>query len=311
MAQEDKQSPGELRSLTTWQWLFIALTAQLGWGAYPALLRYLQTVSGLPSLSLLAMGNLAVLVLVATTVLPRVGKALFRQPIIWLFGSLVVLRGITNLLATRFTLAIYAQLIYLMTPFIVAFLSRAVLGERLPRHTFKALSLSLLGAFLILSGNLTTSTVSAASSRNDHLGIALAIASSFFLALYMIVTRRTARRKAPGEALLLVHLISLFAFSAVASLVLGEDWGRWRALEITDWLVFAVFSLGVLLSANLGQIRSIQHLGAPLVSSMMPIRLISALLVAGLLLGEKLTSAWQVVGMAVVIGTITWYLRQQ
>jgi drug/metabolite transporter (DMT)-like permease len=127
----------------------------------------------------------------------------------------------------------------------------------------------------------------------------------------MIVTRRTARRKAPGEALLLVHLISLFAFSAVASLVLGEDWGRWRALEITDWLVFAVFSLGVLLSANLGQIRSIQHLGAPLVSSMMPIRLISALLVAGLLLGEKLTSAWQVVGMAVVIGTITWYLRQQ
>ncbi len=295
----------------SWQWLLAALAAQLGWGAYPALLRYLQTISGLPSLSLLAMGNLIILVLVGTAVLPRMDKTIFRQPVIWLFGSLVVLRGLTNLFATRFTLAIYAQLIYLLTPFIVILLSWAVLGERLPKYTLRALVLSLTGAFLILGGNLTTTAVSATTTRNDHLGITLALASTLFLALYMIITRRTARRKAPGEALLLVHLTSLFTFSTITSLLLQEDWGQWRMLGLKDWLAFAAFSLGVLLSANLGQIRSIQQLGAPLVSSLLPIRLVSALVVASLLLGETLTSAWQAVGTAIVIATLTWYLRQQ
>ncbi len=65
-----------------------------------------------------------------------------------------------------------------------------------------------------------------------------------------------------------------------------------------------------MLGANLGQIRSIQQLGAPVVSSMMAIRLVSALLFAGLLLGERLTSVWQLIGAGIIIVTITWYLRQ-
>lgn len=294
---------------TAWGWLALALGAQMGWGAYPVLLRYLQTVSGIPSLSLLAMGNLVVLAVTAVVILPRVKWHIFRQPIVWLFGSMVVLRGLTNLLATRFTLAIYAQLIYLMTPFIVALLSRVVLREQLPRHTIKAMSIALGGALLIMSGNMGQAVV--VDGRQDWLGIGLAIASSTFLALYMIVTRRTANHALPGEGLLLIHLLSLFGFSLLVSLLIGENWGQWRALGPTDWLIFGLFSLGVLLGANLGQIRSIQHLGAPLVSSMMAIRLVSALAFAGLLLGERLTNVWQGVGTAVVIITITWYLRQQ
>ncbi|MCA9970514.1 MAG: DMT family transporter [Anaerolineales bacterium] len=303
--------PSHTPTSPAWQWLALALASQLGWGAYPALLRYLQTVSNLPGLSLLAAGNLLVLLLGIALILPRVDRRIFRQPILWLFGVLVILRGVTNLLATRFTLAVYAQLIYLLTPFIVALLSRLVLRERLPRHTLPALLLSLTGVFLMMRESLLATAVSPTPTRNDPLGISLALASSGFLALYMLVTRRTARRQAPGEALLLVHLLSLFAFSALASLLLGEDWQRWRALEATDWLVFAAFSLGVLLSANLGQIRTIQQLGAPLVSSLMPIRLVSALLVAGLLLGERLTSVGQLLGAGIVIVTLTWYLRQQ
>ena len=303
---------------SSWGWLTIALAAQMGWGAYPVLLRYLQTVSGLPSLSLLAAGNLVVLLVVAAIILPRVDKRIFRLRIVWLFGLMVVLRGITNLLATRFTLAVYAQIIYLMTPFIVAFLSRVVLKEQLPNHTMKALTIAMIGALLIVSGDWGETAVTA--NRHDLWGIIFAILSSFFLALYMIVTRRTANSQASGEgasgkgasgeALLLVHLISLFTFSAFASLLIGEDWGQWQNLTAVDWLVFTGLSLGILLGANLGQIRSIQHLGAPVVSSMMAIRLVSALLFAGLLLGERLTSIWQIAGAATIIITITWYLRQ-
>ena len=293
-----------------WQWLTAAVLAQLGWGAYPVLLRYLQTVSGIPGLSLLAAGNFVVLLIAAVAILPRVDKAVFRLRIVWLFSLMVVLRGVSNMLATRFTLAIYAQMIYLMTPFIVAFLSRIVLREKLPRHTMKALTVALLGAVLVTSVNLGDTAVTPSVTRNDFLGVGLAVASSFFLALYMIITRRAANDKAPGEALLIVHLVSLFLFSSLASLVLGEDWGQWRALGVTDWLVFALFSLGVLAGANLGQIGAIQRLGAPVVSSLMALRLVSALAFAGLLLRERLTSPWQLLGAIVIIVTITWYLRQ-
>lgn len=296
---------------TILQWLSVALLAQLGWGAYPVLLRYLQTISGLPSLSLLAMGNLGVLLITAVTILPRLDKRIFRSPIVWLFGLVVVLRAVSNLLAVRFTLAIYAQLIYLMTPFMVAFFSRAILKEHLPRNTIKALVLAFIGALLIVSKNVGQSAVVTPTTQNNLIGISLALASTIFLSIYMILTRHATNQKAPGEALLVVHLISLFSFSMVASLIIGEDWNRWGSLSGGDWFVFGFLSVGVLLGANLGQIRSIQFLGAPLTSSIMPIRLVSALIVGGLLLGERLTSAWQVVGAAVVILTLTWYLRQQ
>ncbi len=78
-----------------------------------------------------------------------------------------------------------------------------------------------------------------------------------------------------------------------------------------DWLIFGFICFGILLGANLGQIRSIQRLGASLVSSMMAIRLVSVLVLAALLLNERLTSGWQVLGTAVVVVTITWFLRRQ
>lgn len=301
-------------AVPAWHWITLALTAQLGWGAYPALLRYLQTVSYLPSLSLLAAGNGLVLLLVLAFRWRHIEWSIFRLPLLWLFGGLVVLRGITNLLATRYTLAIYAQLIYLMTPFIVALLSRLVLHEQLPRHTFKALTLCLAGAVLLLSGNLeaavSQATVPGFVSRNDWLGISLALASSFFLALYMLVTRRTTQHQASGESLLLMHITALTLFSSITSVLLQEDWQKWSQLQVKDWIVFGLFAIGVLLGANLGQIRSIQQLGAPLVSSMMASRLVSALLVGSILLNEQLSSGWQLLGAAIVFVTLTWYLRE-
>ena len=310
MAQSNSENL-TAQPLSTWQWFTVALLAQMGWGANIVLLRYLQTISGIPSFSLLAMGNFIVLLIVAIVFLPRIDKSVFRMRIVWIFGGMVVLRGITNLLATRFTLATYIQVIYLMTPFVVALLSKMVLRESLPKHTFKALTIALVGALLIMSGSLTDTAVSTSTSRNDLLGISFALASTLFLALYMLIARRTAKHNAPGEALLIVHLLFLFVFSSLMSFLFQENLTEWGTLGQSDWIIFIIYSLGILMGANLGQIRSIQKLGAPLVSSMMPIRLVSALLFAGLLLGERLSSGWQVLGTAVVIITITWYLRQQ
>jgi hypothetical protein len=44
---------------------------------------------------------------------------------------------------------------------------------------------------------------------------------------------------------------------------------------------------------------------------MMATRLISALLFAGFLLNERISSAWQLLGAGLVFVTLTWYLRQR
>ncbi len=275
------------------------------------LARYLQTSSQLPTMSLLALGNLVGLVVITLLLWPRLHRHSFRHPLLGLFAAIVVVRGVTNFLAARYTLSIYVQLITQMTPFLVALLSLTLLRERLPRYTGRAITLCLAGAVLMMSGNIDLTDALPDPNRRDWLGITLSLVSSLALALYMLLVRHSARRAVPGEAMNVVQLLALFSFSLPVSLALGEDWGRYLTLETTDWLVFIAFVLGVLVISNLGQIGALRRLGAPLVSSLLAWRLVGALLIGALLLDERLTSVWQVVGAGLVLMTITWYLWQQ
>jgi drug/metabolite transporter (DMT)-like permease len=289
----------------------VALMAHTGWGAYPVLARYLQTNSQLPSMSLLALGNLLGLIIISLLLWPRLHRRSFNHPLLGLFAVIVVLRGVTNFLAARYTLSIYVQLITQMTPFLVALLSLTLLRERLPHYTGRAMTLCLLGAVLMMSGNIDLTQALPDPNRLDWLGITLALISSLALAVYMLLVRHSAQRAVPGEAMNVIQLLALFSFSLPVSLALGEDWSRYLALETADWLVFAAFVLGVLVMCNLGQIGALRRLGAPLVSSLLAWRLVGALVVGALLLDERLTTLWQVLGAALVLVTITWYLWQQ
>ncbi|MFN2138662.1 MAG: DMT family transporter [Candidatus Promineifilaceae bacterium] len=292
-------------------WLGVTLLAQTAWGAYPVLARYLQTVSDLPSMSILALGNLIALVVVGLVFLPRIRPADLMTPRLLLFAALVVARGISNFLAARYTLAIYVQLITLLTPFIVALLSMLIWQERLPRFTGRALFLGLFGVLLIIGIDLFEKQGMPTTDRTDWLGIALAAGSSLMLALYMIAVRRLTFFGVRGQALLLTQLLVLSMASFALSYALGESWQQWRHITLVDWFVFALLTFGVLIGANLSQIGAIRHLGAALVSSTMPWRLVSALAVSALLLNEHLSSFWQFVGVALVMGTISWYLWEQ
>jgi drug/metabolite transporter (DMT)-like permease len=298
-------------SSSRWLWIGAALAAHTGWGAYPVLARYLQTISDLPSLSILALGNFICLLIAGPFMLPRIGTYLLRSRIIWLFALVVVIRAVTNMLAARFTLAIYVQLITLMTPFVVALLSASIFREKLPPYTIPAISLSLLGALLMMSGDFSGAGLSWQLSAGDWLGIAMAFTSSLSLAFYMILIPRTVKGDLPGEAVFIVQLVTLSVVTGLVSLLIGEDWGRYAAIGLSDWLVFMAFVVFVFLGANLGQISALRHLGAPLVSSMMAWRLVSTLSIAALLLGERLTSIWQALGALIVAVTITLYLWRQ
>ncbi|GAB4560836.1 MAG: EamA family transporter [Anaerolineae bacterium] len=292
-------------------WTAIGLGAHTLWGIYPVLARYLQTVSRLPTLSLITFGNSVVLLLLLATTLRRVDRRVFLQPILWLFAGVVVCRAISNLFAARFTLAIYVQLITLMTPFLVTLLSATILRDEIPPYTGRALVLSLIGAAMMIGGGLWSSGSQRPLTVWDAIGLALALGSSFFLALYMVLVRRTTRHAIPGEAVLGTQIVALVLVSGLLSLAFGEDWGRYLEISARDWAVFGLFTFGVLLGANIMQISALRHLSAPLMGSLLPWRLVSALVFGMVLLGEKLTSPLQVAGAIIVLVTITWYLRRQ
>lgn len=294
-----------------WLWMGVALLAHTGWGAYPVLARYLQTVSALPSMALLSLGNLLALLVYAPFALRRVDGRALRSRVIWAFALVVVLRAITNLLAARYTLAIYVQLITLMTPLLVALLSAGLFREALPPFTWPAIGLSFIGSLLMMSGDLGGDGPLLRIGAGDLAGLALALTSALCLAFYMLLVPRAAKQAVSGETVLLVQLIALTLTTGAISLLLGEDPGRFAAIGAGDWAVFAAFVGFVLLGANAGQIAALRRLGAPRVSSTMAWRLIATLALAALLLGERLTSLWQALGAGIVLVTITIYLSRQ
>ena len=289
-------------------WLVVALLGHTAWGVYPVLGRYLQTVSHIPSMMLLTVGYLPLAIVFGVWAWPRYGKVFLGSRSLWVFALIVVIRSITNILAARYTLAIYVQLITLMTPFLIAFLSTLVLHEELPRGTYPAIVLSFLGSLLMMSSEVSSEGIRFGLTRSDWIGIGLALGSAIFLAFYMIAAGRTAQFAMPGLVILLFQSTVIMSGSALASLAVREDWSVWLHLSRSDWAAMLFYMGFIVVGANWLQITSLRHLGAPVVSSLMGWRLVSTLFVGILLLGEGLDSWLQVVGMLIVLATVTWYL---
>jgi drug/metabolite transporter (DMT)-like permease len=288
-----------------------ALGSHTGWGANPVLARYLQTVSNLPTLSLLSVGHLLVTGIMLVLFRKHIKRHYFSNPFLWFLTLAAISRAITNLLSARYTLSIYVQLINLLTPFVVVFLAKTIFNEPVPPYTGRAIVFALVGSIMMMSNDLLAIRTGQGLTSSDFLGISLAILATFFLAIYFLLVRRSAVNKIPAEAVFFNQIIGLAAVTTLLSPIVGEDWRVWATLESKDLTIFVIYVLGVLIGSNLGQITAIRHLGASLVSSLQGWRLISALLLASVLLSERMTSIYQFAGAAIVIATITWYLWAQ
>jgi drug/metabolite transporter (DMT)-like permease len=69
--------------------------------------------------------------------------------------------------------------------------------------------------------------------------------------------------------------------------------------------------LGVEIGVKMGNIITIRKLGAPMVSSLLAFRMVTALFFGWFILGERLTSILQWVGVVLVVGAVTAYLYFQ
>lgn len=293
-----------------WSALLLALASHACWGSYPAVSKRL--LAELPPFVLVAAGYALVVLAVLPTLRRTPWLALARNGGWWLLMGAVIGRNVTNLLSIEATRATYVQLINLLTPFAVALLGRALFGERVPPRTLPLLLVSTLGSYLVIARGLWPALGPEGWRLADTLGVGLALVSTFTLAFYMLLTRaQQLERGAEPLAMFAQQSAALLLGATLMAGARGEDWGALG--QLTPWGIslFLVFVVLNLAGGNLLQIRTLRRLSTTIFTSLIGTRLVVALTLSWLLLGETLTSAWQILGIVLVIGSVTWYVLDQ
>jgi len=294
-------------SITTW--MFLGLLSHSAWGGYPVLARYLQNTHHIGTMSLATMTNTLATLIMLALMAPRIKLGTVNLKEMALLIVIVVARGVTNLYASRFTYATNVQLLSLMAPFVVAYLSKTFFKEPLPTRTGMALVLSLIGSVAMISG-----AVGAAGGKATLLnwvGIGLASVSGILLAFYMIFIKDAGRRGVSAETLAFIQFASLAVCMGSGSLLVGEDWRPWLSLPFAGIAAYFAFALGVLLLGTIVQNNALKHLGAPTYSTIQAWRLLSTIAYSWLLLGEGISTLTQAAGTLLVMATVTWYMILQ
>jgi len=291
------------------RWMLLALIAHTGWGIYPVLVRYLQNVQHIPSMQLLLTGNTTVSVVTLAIVLKRKKfKSLFKIKYLSALMLITLVRVVTNLVSPKYTGAVNVQLMTIMAPLMVAILNFFITKEPLPPYTIPSVVFCTLGSILMLLSNVFPFQIS--FTVLDWAGIGLAFVSAFFLALYMVMVKKTMvdHPTVRGEELLFYLTFPVVIFAGFATIFTGEDWSVWKDMTKVGWVVWVLVAFGILLFGNLLQITSIQALGAPLVSTLLAFRLVSALIFSAVVMHEELTDVFQFIGAAMVLITVTCYM---
>lgn len=236
-------------------------------------------------------------------------KLLLHSKALWGLSFFVVLRSVSNLVALEMTRATWVQLIYLLTPFMVAILGALFFGESTPRYTYRALLLSTFGATLVLIKDW--SDVFAGFSSNDIWGLTLAIFSMTALATYFQMIRRSSRGHASNGLIMFQQSLTLALTYLALTLFTGEDWSQWSAASSQALFAALLVIFGIQVVGNILQITAIGGASPALITSLMPLRLVSAILLAWIVLGERLNTPWQWLGAFIVLVTVSGYLWLQ
>jgi drug/metabolite transporter (DMT)-like permease len=294
------------------RWIVLAVFVQAGIGAVMVPMRYLQTVAGLPGFAMIALSDILAVSLVSGWVLPKISKHFWRSKTLWLMVAIVILRTILITFALRFTKAYLVQLINLMAPFLVVLLNRVFMREPLPRFTLAAITLSVCGGAMMVFGGASGSPFGALLlSVEDVWGILLAFLGTFGIAAYMMIVRRSRKIGLPSSLVYIAQIGAMAVVMGLLSAFTGEDWGPFLELDWRAWLAFLSIALGQEIGLKNGNIAVLRRLGAPMVSSMLAVRLVAALGVGWLILDERLNSPLQWLGAMIVVLTVTWYLLGQ
>ncbi len=285
----------------------LALTAHTGFGLYVVLVKYLLRY--LPSFGLLAVAFGIAVPVIFFLARHALSWRSFWCAEVWLLAVIMTARSISKLLALQFTLATYVQLIDLTVPFLTPIVAQILLREGIPSRTLTALTAISFGSFLVIT--VDPFNIQLPNGNADLIGIAFALASSMAMALGVVYTRYLTKRKLSPASLFFQQTITIAATYSVLSALVGERWQPFTTLTLSMWIIYGLFILVVVIGGGLIQVLSISRINAALFSTLLSWRLVIAVGASWVLLGERLTSIWQGIGVGTVILAITLYLQHQ
>lgn len=292
-------------------WIILAILVHVVFGGGMAPLRYAQTVAGLPTLGTVAIGDLIAFAIMVGFTVPRVKKEFWRSKTLWLMVFIVVTRTVFWTLSGRYTQTYLAQMVNLLAPFFVVIFDRFVNKTKLPRFTLLAITISIVGGFLLIFGGLQNQPMVGLLTRSDWIGLGMALLATFGIAAYMVIVKYGQRIGLPFEAVFISQVGAVGVVVLILSLILGENWSAFLQVNWKSISVILFYAIVMEIGGKMGLIAVIGKLGAPLVSSMLAVRLVAAIFAGWLILGEKPESLLQWIGAGIVVITITWYLSQQ
>jgi drug/metabolite transporter (DMT)-like permease len=294
------------------RWLLLAFYSNTAFGAYVVFSRYLQVIAGIPSFALIALSNTpGMLITIPFVIADRTvdWKAIRRNKFLAPTCILVVARSFTLILASRYASAVTVQVIALLAPFVVALLSHFALKDQIPKYTIPCSIMCLLGALLTCLDELQLEF-----DESRALGILLSVLTVLALAGYIVClrgfTRRTANNR-EATAIMLLHYVAIVSSGFIASAASQESYQVFAKLDGVAWAIFFIFAFCVLLLGNVSQVVAIRKVGASLVSSLLPWRLVVTVALAAWLLQEYLDEPMEISGALVVVVTVIIYLWLQ
>eukprot|EP00906_Rhabdomonas_costata_P008773 RCo012457 len=285
------------------------LVAHSLWGLYPVVTRLLQTRTGLATFPMWAIPCATVLLFCAPVAVSRHGAGTFRSPLPWGIAGVVVLWELTNLFSSRLTRAAYLVMIRLTAPYMVAALTRFLLHERLPSGFFASLLLNLVGGVLIICGDVGKLQFTSLTIR-DMWGFLLAFAGSFLLSVYLLIARLCARSNVPAMAVLVAQMSGSLVTALLGSCGDPSSWVTLGQLPLWGWLWMAVYVV-IQLAGNLVPIWVVGAMGPPFYAVFVGWSLCVGVFCGWVLLGETLTAATQLVGVALVVTATSAFLGLQ
>jgi drug/metabolite transporter (DMT)-like permease len=307
MTLSQLQAGGRSRALPSS--LGLALVAHSGFGLYVVFVKYL--LQYLAPFRMLAVAFTIALPLVLLMTYGAINWREFKRWEVWLLAALTVGRSITKLMGLQFTYAVYVQLVDMAVPLLTPIFAWFLLREKMPSGTLPAILATTLGSFFVIAVDPFQMTLP--NGRDDLVGIGFAFVSAVLMTLGVVYTRHltTCERRFRPQGLFVTQVFLVAITYWVLSNLSQENWRSFAGHGLSVWAIFGTFVLLSIVAAGLCQTVSISRTKAALFSALLSWRLVVAVLIGWLLLGERLSSTWQIVGVVVVMGTITLYLLHQ
>jgi len=289
-------------------WIACGILVHLAWGTYPVFARYMQVILNLDGLLVLVVSNATSLMVVQAITCQGLGDRAGRK-VGFGYAILITGRGATNMLTSKFTIALYTGIVTQFGPFIIALVSWVLMGESLPRCILPSLLLSTAGSFLVVLGQADFQL--SGFSLNDGIGVGMAFVSILVSAGIRMTMKLSS---ASLSGFMLVSWQYMSAVPQVFLAALLTPVGGWTdALQPSAHIIAVViaFTLTLPLAASYGQVLCVRQLGPSLDASIQPVRLVSTIVGGYLVLNEpvKSVAAWS--GLALILVTLSVYLSLQ